>query len=148
MLRQDLLAALDAVDHRRDLGTVLNDDIPLAADLLGQVLAGQLAGLSIVGLDGGVRAGGGDIDRDDDDPGLLRPLDGGEDCPWIGRIEQNEVHSCGDEVVHLAELLVQIVVGRSRRHLNVRVDLLGLRLGPFCHGDEERVPERSQCQAD
>ena len=56
-----------------DLRAVLDDHLAaLAVQLVGDVLAGDLAGLDIVGLHRGVGAGGGDVDRDDDDAGRLR----------------------------------------------------------------------------
>ena len=75
VLGEHRLAALDAVDHGRDLRAVLDDHVALAADLVGDVLAGDLAGLDVVGLHRGVGPGGGDVDRDDDDAGRLGALD-------------------------------------------------------------------------
>ena len=79
MLREDLLAALDPLDDRGDLRAVLDDDVALVADLVGQELAGDLARLDVVGLHRGVGPCRRDVDRDDDDAGRLRPLDGRRD---------------------------------------------------------------------
>ena len=75
VLGQHLLAAVDPVDHGGDLRAVLDDDVALAAELVDDVLAGDLAGLDVVGLHRGVGAGGGDVDRHHHDAGRLRPLD-------------------------------------------------------------------------
>ena len=120
----------------------------LGAELVGDVLAGDLAGLDVVGLHRGVGAGRGDVDRDHHDPGRLRPLDRRGDRLGVGGVEQDHVDARGDEVVDLVELLVQVVVGRGGVDRDVRVDLLGLGLGALGQGHEERVAERAQRDPD
>ena len=54
----------------------------------------------------------------------------------------------GDEVVDLRDLLVEVVVGRDRGDLDVRVDLLGAVLDALDRGDEERIAEQADRDAD
>ena len=79
VLAEDVLATDHAVDHRRDLRPVLDDDIALAAELVDDVLAGDLAGLDVVRRHRGVGAFGRRVHRDHDDAGRLRLLDRGPD---------------------------------------------------------------------
>ena len=109
-LREHLLAALDAVDHRGDLRAVLDDHVALAAELVDDVLAGDLAGLDVVGLHRGVGAR-----RPRRRPRRRRcrppaPLDRRRDRLRVGGVEQDQVDAGGDEVVDLGELLVEVVV--------------------------------------
>ena len=116
--------------------------LPPSVQLVDDELAGLLAGLDVVGLDRGVRALGGDVDRDHDDARRLRPLDRRLDRLRVGGVDQDQVDARGDEVVDLGVLLVQVVVGRDRGHRDVvAADLLGLGLGALGDLDEERVAE-------
>ena len=99
-------------------------------------LARELAGLDVVGLHRGIGAGGGHVDRHHHDAGGLRLLHRRLDRLRVGGVEQDHVDVSGDEVVDLRELLVQVVVGRHRRDLHVRIDLLRLRLRAL--GDASR----------
>ena len=149
ILGQHLLAAIDPIDDRADLRPVLDDHLAAGlAELVGDVLAGDLAGLDIVGLHRGIGPGCRDVDRDHHHPRSLRPLDRRRDRVRVGRVDQDHVDARRDEIVDLGELLVQVVVGRGRVHLNVGVDLLGLCLGTLGEGDEERVAERTQGDPD
>ena len=117
--------------------------LPLPPILSAMILAGDLARLDVVRLHRGVGPGRGDVDRDDDDARRLGALHRRRDRLRVGRVEQDQVDAGGDEVVDLGELLVQVVVGRDRRDLDVRVDLLGLVLGALDERDEERIAERA-----
>ena len=92
-------------------GPLMMIDVTLAAELVGKELAAELAGLDVVGLDGDVRSGGRDVDRDHEDAGVLRALDGGAAGLRVGGVEQDQVHTRGDEAVDLGELLVQLIIG-------------------------------------
>ena len=59
-----LLAAVDAVDHAGDRRPVDDDQVALATELVGDVLAGLLAGGDVVGGDGRLRVVGGVVDGD------------------------------------------------------------------------------------
>ena len=71
------LAAVDAIHHRGDLRAVLDDDVALHAELVDEVLAGDLTGLHVVGRHGRIGAVGVGVDRHDLDAGRLRLGDGG-----------------------------------------------------------------------
>ena len=115
------LAAVDAIDHRRDLRAVLDDHVALAAELLDDELAGDLAGLHVVGLHGRVGAVGRHVDAHHHDAGLLGLLQRGLDGLGVDRVDEDHVDPRGDEAVDLRELLVEVVVGRQRRDLDGRV---------------------------
>ena len=135
VLGQHLLAAVDAVDHGADLRAVLDDHVAAClAELVGDELAGDLAGLDIVGLHGGVGAGGRDVDATTTMPAACARLIAG--AMALGSAALTRIMSTpgGDEVVDLGELLVQVVVGRGGVDLDVRVDLLGLGLGALATG--------------
>ena len=124
-------------------GPFLMTTLPLPFELVDDVLAGDLAGLDVVGLTVASAPGGGDVDRDHDDAGRLRPLDRRLDRLRVGGVEQDHVDAGGDEVVDLGELLVQVVVGRDRRTLTFGLISLALASAPLRQCDEERIAERA-----
>ncbi|CAM2151708.1 hypothetical protein PT2222_260113 [Paraburkholderia tropica] len=147
-LREHLLAAVHAVDHRRDLRAVFDNDVALAVDLLREVFAGDRAGLHVVGLHGGVGARGAHVHGQHHDAGRARLAHGGLDGFRIGGVQQDHVDVRRDEVVDLRELLVQIVVGGHGRDLRVRIDLFGLRFRALHDGHEVRIAQRTHGDAD
>ena len=148
-LGERLLAAVDAVDHRGHRRAVHDRHLALAVQLLGDVLAGLLAGFDVVGGDRGGGTLGGDVHRDGDDAGRLQADHGRLDRDRIGRVDQHQIDAGRDEVVDLGGLLVQVIVGGYRRDGDVPAgDLLGPRFGALDDLDEEGVAEAADGDAD
>ncbi len=140
VLAEHVLAADDAVDHRGDLRAVLDDDVAFASQLVDDVLAGDLAGLDVVGGHRGVGAFGRGVDGNDDDAGGLRLLDRRADRLGIAGVEQDQVDAGGDEIVDLGDLLAEVIFEADGGDLHVGVSLLGLEFGALRQCDEERMP--------
>ncbi len=148
-LAERLLAAVDPVDHRGHRRAVHDRHLALAVQLLGDVVAGLLAGFDVVGGDRGGRTLGGDVHRDGDDAGRLQADHRRLDRDRIGGVDQHQIDAGSDEVVDLGGLLVQVVVGGHRRDGDARAaDLLGLRFGALDDLDEEGIAEAADGDAD
>ena len=102
VLREHFLAALDAIDDRSDLRTVDDQHIAFAAgQMVDNVLAGERAGLDVVGHDGDVGALRADVEGRDDDAGLVGALDRRSDGLRVDGVEHDDIDAGGDEIVDL-----------------------------------------------
>ncbi|MCY1236926.1 hypothetical protein D9M72_496020 [compost metagenome] len=147
MARQHGLAALYPVQHCRYRRAVLDDDVAAALEPVGDKAAGEFAGLGIVGLHGGIGAGGGHIDRHHHDAGLARLAYRRLDGAGVGGVDQDQVDAGDDKAVDVHELLVQVVVRRQHGDLYLRVDLPGRGLGTAAQRDEIWIAQRAQRHA-
>src|SRR6266702_907985 len=148
ILGEHILAADHPVDHHEDLRPVLDDHIAFAAELVDDVLAGDLASLDIVCGHRGVGAFGCGIHRDDDDACRLCFLDRWPDGLRIAGVQEDQVDAGGDEVVDLGHLLAEVVFKADRRDLHIGIGLSGFEFGTLRQSDEKRVAQRAQRDAD
>ncbi len=148
MLRKHVLAALNAVDDGRRGRAIEDDVVALAARVVDQILAGDLARLDVVGHHGHVGTRGGDIEGCDYDACSLRLLNGRLDRLGVDSVQHDDIDAGGDEAVDLRDLLVQVVVGGYRRDLDIRIDLSGGVLDALDGRDEEGIAEQADRDTD
>lgn len=120
-----------------DRGAVDDEDVPLAAHLLEQVAAGNLASLDGVGHDHRVGSHSRGVDGDHDGPGGPSPFDRGSDAILVDGGDDDKIDALLDERIDLGVLVRQIKL----RVLNVdrRPEFLGRILSSGGHGGEEGV---------
>ncbi len=117
-------------------------DAALAPSVLGRPLADQFAGGEIVGGEGCVRRVRRierRIQRDHQDAGLARLLDGRDDGAGIVRRDQNALGAGGDQVFDGRDLAFIVAVDLAREGSQLDVAGLGRFLGAGLHLDKERV---------
>ena len=123
MLGQGLLAALDALQDRHDRDAVQDRDLALAAQGLGQIGAGLIARVAVLGaherVDRAVCVG---IDRDHDHALILGHLHGRFHARAVGRVQQQDVDALLQHVLDVRDLLGHVMA-------RVGYDDLGADLG-------------------
>ena len=139
VLGHHLLAADDAIRDGGDGRAIDDDDIALAIQLLGNVVAGVGTRGDVVGHHRVIDPFGTDVNRNDDDPGRLGLLDHRRNRLRINRIDEDQIHLVGDEVLDLAHLGIEVILGGQGCDLDVRIDLLGGFFRPLAHGNEEGI---------